>query len=160
MPMGAVTAIPVRKYVLHLCKRFFVSVLFFFVIFIMYYLLFNKMETSSYNVISLYKFFEIKKVFNFKNRLLKALKHLDIKGIILLAPEGININISIKSHKYKIFLKDLKKILLGFNPEIIETQLQIISSIKNQLKEKNIIKKIDNIDLTDPNNPKIKVFKP
>ena len=62
----------------------------------MYYLLFNKMETLSYNVISLYKFFEIKKVFNFKNRLLKALKHLNIKGIILLAPEGININISIK----------------------------------------------------------------
>ena len=56
--------------------------------------------------------------------------------------------------------KHLKTILLGFNPEIIEAQLQIISNIKNQLKEKNIIKKIDNIDLTDPNNPKIKVFKP
>ncbi len=76
------------------------------------------METLSYNVISLYKFFEIKKVFNFKNRLLKALKHLDIKGIILLAPEGININISIKSHKYEVFLKDLKKIFDFSNADI------------------------------------------
>ena len=56
--------------------------------------------------------------------------------------------------------KSLKKILLGFNPKIIETQLHLISAIKNQIKGGDILKKIDNIDLTDPNNPKIKVFKP
>ena len=56
--------------------------------------------------------------------------------------------------------ESLKTILLGFNSKIIENQLQIISNIKNQLKENNILEKIDNIDLTDPNNPKIKVFKP
>ena len=56
--------------------------------------------------------------------------------------------------------KNLKKIFLGFNSNLINTQLQLISNIKNQLTEKNILKKIDNIDLTDPNNPKIKVFKP
>ena len=56
--------------------------------------------------------------------------------------------------------KSLKIILLGFNPQLIETQLQIISDIKTQINEKNILEKIDNIDLTDPNNPKIKVFKP
>ena len=56
--------------------------------------------------------------------------------------------------------KSLKTILLGFNPKIIENQLQIVKNIKNQLKENNILEKIDNIDLTDPNNPKIKVFKP
>ena len=55
--------------------------------------------------------------------------------------------------------KSLKKIFLGFNPKIIDTQLQIISDIKNQLKGNSILKKIDNIDLTDPKNPKIKVFK-
>ena len=55
--------------------------------------------------------------------------------------------------------KTLKTILLGFNPKIIENQLQIINNLKNQMKEKNILEKIDNIDLTDPNNPKIKVFK-
>tara|TARA_A100000164_G_scaffold239890_1_gene213188 strand:+ start:216 stop:941 length:726 start_codon:yes stop_codon:yes gene_type:complete len=56
--------------------------------------------------------------------------------------------------------KSLKTILLGFNPKLIETQLQIISNIKNQVKDNFILEKIDNIDLTDPNNPKIKVFKP
>ena len=56
--------------------------------------------------------------------------------------------------------KSLKTILLGFNPKILENQLQIINNIKNQIKENNILDKIDNIDLTDPNKPKIKVFKP
>ena len=56
--------------------------------------------------------------------------------------------------------KSLKIILLGLNPEIIDTQLQIVSDLKNQLIGKNILKRIDNIDLTEPNNPKIKVFKP
>ena len=56
--------------------------------------------------------------------------------------------------------KGLKTILLGINPKIIKTQLQIINDIKTQIKKNNILEKIDNIDLTDPNNPKIKVFKP
>ena len=47
--------------------------------------------------------------------------------------------------------KSFKTILLGFNPKIIENQLQIIKNIKNQIKENNILEKIDNIDLTDPN---------
>ena len=56
--------------------------------------------------------------------------------------------------------KSLKTILLGFNPKRIENQLQIVNNMKNQIRENNILEKIDNIDLTDPNNPKIKVFKP
>ena len=56
--------------------------------------------------------------------------------------------------------KSLKTILMGIDPKIIETQLKVISDIKNQIKEKKLLDKIDNIDLTDPNNPKIKVFKP
>ena len=56
--------------------------------------------------------------------------------------------------------KSLNKILLGLNPTEIETQLQIITDMKNQMKGNIILEKIDNIDLTDPNNPKIKVFKP
>ena len=44
--------------------------------------------------------------------------------------------------------------------QIIEIQLQVINDIKKQIKENNILEKIDNIDITDPNNPKIKVFKP
>jgi len=56
--------------------------------------------------------------------------------------------------------KDLKTIFLGFNPNLINYQLQIINSLKNEFKKNNFLEKIDNIDLTDPNKPKIKVFKP
>ena len=56
--------------------------------------------------------------------------------------------------------KDLKTIFLGFNPNLINYQLQIINNLKNEFKKNNFSKKIDNIDLTDPNKPKIKVFKP
>ena len=56
--------------------------------------------------------------------------------------------------------KDLKTIYLGFNPNLINYQLQIIDNLKNELKKNNFSEKIDNIDLTDPNKPKIKVFKP
>ena len=56
--------------------------------------------------------------------------------------------------------KDLKTIFLGFNPNLINYQLQIINNLKNEFKKNNFPKKIDIIDLTDPNKPKIKVFKP
>ena len=56
--------------------------------------------------------------------------------------------------------KDLKKIFLGFNPNLINYQLQIIQNLKSEFKKNNFYEKIDNIDLTDPNKPKIKVFKP
>ena len=56
--------------------------------------------------------------------------------------------------------KDLKKIFLGFNPNLINYQLQIIDNLKNELKKNNFSEKIDIIDITDPNKPKIKVFKP
>ncbi len=61
-----------------------------------------------------------------------------------------------------IFLEDktLKKILLGYEHSKINTQLNLISEIKNQLKQKNILKNLESLDITDPNNPKIKVFKP
>jgi cell division protein FtsQ len=55
---------------------------------------------------------------------------------------------------------DLKTIFLGFNPDLINYQLQIINNLKNEFKKNNFSEKIDNIDLTDPNKPKIKVFKP
>ncbi len=56
--------------------------------------------------------------------------------------------------------KDLKTIFLGFNNNLINYQLQIISNLKNEFKKNNFSEKIDNIDLTDPDKPKIKVFKP
>ena len=56
--------------------------------------------------------------------------------------------------------KDLKTIFLGFKHNLISYQLQIIKKLKNEFKKNNFSEKIDNIDLTDPNKPKIKVFKP
>ncbi len=56
--------------------------------------------------------------------------------------------------------KDLKTIFLGFKPNLINYQLQIIKNLKNELKKNSFSKKIDNIDLTNPDKPKIKVFKP
>ena len=56
--------------------------------------------------------------------------------------------------------KELNEILLGFDPNLIKDQLQIISNIKNQLKGIIDTHKIENIDLTNPSKPKIKVFKP
>ena len=56
--------------------------------------------------------------------------------------------------------KDLNTIFLGFKPNLINYQLQIINNLKNELKKNNFSKKIDNIDLTNQDKPKIKVFKP
>ena len=56
--------------------------------------------------------------------------------------------------------KDLKTIFLGFKPDLINYQLQIINNLKTEFKRNSFLIKIDNIDLTNPNKPKIKVFKP
>jgi len=56
--------------------------------------------------------------------------------------------------------KDLRTIFLGFEQNLINTQLQIINNIKNEFKKNSFSIKIDSIDLTNPNKPKIKVFKP
>ena len=56
--------------------------------------------------------------------------------------------------------KDLKTIFLGFKPDLINYQLQIINKLKNEFEKNSFSIKIDNIDLTNPNKPKIKVFKP
>ena len=56
--------------------------------------------------------------------------------------------------------KDLKTIFLGFNPNLINYQLLKINNLKNELKKNSFSKKIQHIDLTNPDKPKIKVFKP
>ena len=40
--------------------------------------------------------------------LLKVFKNTDVKGTVLIAPEGININISVVTNKYKYILESLK----------------------------------------------------
>ena len=86
------------------------------------------------------------------SKILDYQKNNDVEFVkINLAPNGF---LSLEE-------KSLKTILLGFNVKIIETQLQLISDIKTQIRFNNtIFERIDNIDLSDPSNPKIKVFKP
>ena len=54
----------------------------------------------------------------------------------------------------------LRKIILGNDSKLIENQLNTIVNIKNKLTDQEFLEKIDTIDITDPKNPKIKVFKP
>ena len=71
------------------------------------------------------------------------------------------VNITFSSNGFlTVEEKDLKTIFLGFKPNLINYQLQIINNIKNEFKKNSFSIKIDNIDLTNPNKPKIKVFKP
>ena len=53
-----------------------------------------------------------------------------------------------------------KKILLGYEHSKLDTQLNLIPEIKKQLRQNNILKNLESLDITDPNNPEIKVFKP
>ncbi len=55
---------------------------------------------------------------------------------------------------------ELKKILLGNQPEKIDKQLKMVFDIKNQLADKEFFEKIEYLDITDTNNPTLKVFKP
>ena len=98
------------------------------------------------------------KVFGWKEKFKKVLSE------IFIAQENYDFDIVKISFSPNGFLtvkeKDLQTILLGFNPNLIKYQLQIINNLKNEFKRNNFSEKIDNIDLTDPNKPKIKVFKP
>ena len=91
---------------------------------------------------------------NFRETLSKILnyqKYNDVEFIkVTISPNGF----------FTLEEKSLNTILLGFNPKIIDSQLQVITDIKKQINENNILEKIETIDITDPNNPKIKVFKP
>ena len=97
-------------------------------------------------------------VFGWKEKFKKILSE------ILIAQENYEFDLVKITFSTNGFLtveeKDLKTIFLGFNPNLINYQLQIINNLKNEFKKNNFPTKIDNIDLTDPNKPKIKVFKP
>ena len=91
-------------------------------------------------------------------------KFKEILSEIFIAIENYELEIVKITFSYDGFLtieeKDLKTIFLGLKPNLINYQLQIINNLKNEFKKNSFSKKIDNIDLTDPDKPKIKVFKP
>ena len=98
------------------------------------------------------------KVFGWKEKFKKILSE------IFIAIENYELEIDKITFSSDGFLtveeKDLKTIFLGFNPNLINYQLQKINNLKNELKKNSFSKKIQNIDLTNPDKPKIKVFKP
>ena len=108
----------------------------------------EEIELSSLNI----------QIFGWKERFKKTLSE------ILIARDNYEFEIVKITFSPNGFLtleeKNLKKIFLGFNPNLINYQLQIIDNLKIEFKKNNFPEKIDNIDLTDPNKPKIKVFKP
>ena len=97
-------------------------------------------------------------VFGWKEKFKKILSE------IFIAIENYELEIVKISFSYDGFLtieeKDLNTIFLGLRPNLINNQLQIINNIKKEFKKNSFSIKIDNIDLTNPNKPKIKVFKP
>ena len=108
----------------------------------------EKIDLSSLNI----------QIFGWKERFKKTLSE------ILTARDNYEFEIVKITFSPNGFLtleeKNLKKIFLGFNPNLINYQLQIINDLKIQFKKNNFYEKIDSIDITDPNKPKIKVFKP
>ena len=97
-------------------------------------------------------------VFGWKEKFKKILSE------IFIAIDNYELEIVKISFSYDGFLtieeKDLNTILLGLRPNLINYQLQIINNLKNEFKKSSFSKKIDSIDLTNPDKPKIKVFKP
>jgi len=97
-------------------------------------------------------------VFGWEERFKKILSE------IFIAIDNYKLEIVKITFSYDGFLtieeKDLNTIFLGLKPNLINYQLQIINNLKRELKKNSFSKKIDNIDLTNPDNPKIKVFKP
>ena len=97
-------------------------------------------------------------VFGWKEKFKKILSD------IFIAIENYELEIVKISFSYDGFLtieeKDLNTIFLGLKPNLINYQLQKINNLKIELKKNSFSKKIDNIDLTNPDKPKIKVFKP
>jgi len=113
----------------------------------------NKEDAESKNLTSLSI-----QVFGWKEKFKKILSE------ILIAHENNEFEVVKITFSPNGFLtieeKNLKTIYLGFNQSLINNQLQIINDLKNEFKKNNFSEKIDIIDLTDPNKPKIKVFKP
>ena len=84
------------------------------------------MTDTQYTIISYYNFIKIKNLFKFKNILNKFTHDLDIKGIVLIAPEGLNFSVSICTSEYNIFIKRLNKLF-----KLVQNDLKISYSNKH-----------------------------
>ena len=76
------------------------------------------MEKKKHTVVSIYLFKKIINIFNMKNKIKSILKNYNVKGIVLLAPEGFNVNISFLTEECNNILEDLRRIMLFSNEDI------------------------------------------
>ncbi len=108
------------------------------------------MTKYKYTVLSLYKFFEIKNIFNFKNKICKVFKGIAVKGIVLVAPEGININISLSTNNLEQVLGELKKIFPFKNQEtkVLNYDKHIFRKFKVKIKKEILTTR--NLKQTNP----------
>ena len=101
---------------------------------------------NKFTILAYYSFIKIKNIFNCKNILSKNIKDLNIKGIILIAPEGINLNISIESSQYNLFLDRINK-LYKFNEnelKISYNHTHIFRKIKIKIKKEILTTRLKN----------------
>ena len=108
------------------------------------------MNDKVYTIISYYNFIKIENIFKYKNILNKYTKDLDIKGIILLAPEGINLSLSIITSQKKIFLRRLNALFKYSNNElkISFSDKHIFRKIKIKIKKEILTTRLeDPIDI-------------
>ena len=94
------------------------------------------MANKQFTIVSYYNFIKIKNLFKYKNIINKFTNDLDIKGIILIAPEGLNFSISIYSSEYSIFIKRLNTLfkILYDNLKISYSNKHIFRKIKIKIK--------------------------
>ncbi len=109
------------------------------------------MANKKYTIISYYNFIKIKNLFKFKNILNKFTNDLDIKGIILIAPEGLNFSISVCSSQYKIFIKRLNTLfkLLNDDLKISYSNKHIFRKIKIKIKKEILTTRLQHQINTD-----------
>ena len=90
-----------------------------------------------FKVFGFYKFKKLNNLKKLKNRLENNLKDYEIRGTIIISPEGVNGTISDKKNNLLKFNKLLKKILSikKFNSEIILI-VNLIHFINLKLKSK------------------------
>ena len=110
------------------------------------------MQENKYTAISYYNFENIKNIFGIRNKIAKVFKKYDVKGIVLLAPEGININISYISEKKGNIIDDLKEVIF-----LKETSIKIFNCKKHIFRKLKI--KIKKEILTTRNLIEIKPLK-
>ncbi|RPH06444.1 MAG: rhodanese-related sulfurtransferase [Alphaproteobacteria bacterium TMED194] len=102
------------------------------------------MANKKYTIISYYNFIKIKNLFKFKNILNKFTNDLDVKGIILIAPEGLNLSISIYSSQYNLFIKRLNTLfkILYDDLKISYSNKHIFRKIKIKIKKEILTTRI------------------